>query len=262
MNAQIEGKTFIITGASGGIGQAMCSAFLAEGARIVAHYHSNSTAIDSLMKDQPDHVLGVQADLRVESEVESMIQRAIDYFTVIDGIVVNAGVSVMEGVDIVDMSLAQWRSTHAADLDSAFLTCRSYLKHVRERGLGEPSIVLIGSTAALFGEAGNADYASAKAAMTHGMTLSLKNEIVRIAPHGRVNCVCPGWVATPMAAAVAADPAVMKGVCATRAHNDIAKPEDIAHTSVFLSSSKLARHITGAIIPVHGGMEGRLLRKP
>ena len=57
----------------------------------------------------------------------------------------------------------------------------------------------MGSTAGIYGEAGHADYASAKSAIVRGLLLSLKNEVVRVAPLGRVNAVCPGWVRTPMA---------------------------------------------------------------
>ena len=69
------------------------------------------------------------------------------------------------------------------------------------------NLVLVGSTAAVFGEAGHADYAASKQQSRHGLTRSLKNEIARLAPHtrndrgGRVNCVCPGWTVVPRLAA-------------------------------------------------------------
>ncbi|KAJ7234607.1 hypothetical protein B0H12DRAFT_1238986 [Mycena haematopus] len=59
------------------------------------------------------------------------------------------------------------------------------------------AITFVGSTAGKYGEAGHADYAASKSALMYGFMLSLKNEIVRIAPKGRVNCVAPGWVRTP-----------------------------------------------------------------
>jgi len=119
--------------------------------------------------------------------------------------------------------------------------------------------VLVASTAALFGEAEHADYAAAKAAMAYGLTRSLKNEIVRLAPRGRVNCVCPGWTRTPMAAYGLADAAALARVQATMALRKIAEPEDVAGLIVFLTAERLAGHISGAIVPVAGGMEGRLL---
>jgi 3-oxoacyl-[acyl-carrier protein] reductase len=157
------------------------------------------------------------------------------------------------------MTLAQWRETLEADLTSAFLTCRAFLRHLADVPRETASIVLVGSTAALFGEADHADYAAAKAGMVYGLTRSLKNEIVRLAPRGRVNCVCPGWTDTPMAAGHADDPEVVRRVTSTMALRKIAQPEDVARAVVFLTSDVSAGHISGAIIPVAGGMEGRLL---
>ena len=79
--------------------------------------------------------------------------------------------------------------------DGDLLTARAFLREVERNGHG--SLVLVGSTAGLFGEAGHADYAAAKSAIVHGLLLSLKNEIVRIAPRGRVNCVAPGGPSRP-----------------------------------------------------------------
>jgi 3-oxoacyl-[acyl-carrier protein] reductase len=128
--------------------------------------------------------------------------------------------------------------------------------------------VLIASTAAVFGEAGHVDYAAAKAAMAFGLTRSLKNEIARIAPHtraycgGRVNCVCPGWTLIPRTAPRLRNTAMVRKVLATMALPQIARPEDIADLVVFLSSDRLARHVTGQTILVAGGMEGRWLWQP
>ncbi len=79
----------------------------------------------------------------------------------------------------------------AENLDSVFLTCRAFLRHVATTGTG--SLVIVSSTAGLFGEAGHSDYAAAKGALASGFVKSLKNELGRIAPLARVNVVCPGW---------------------------------------------------------------------
>jgi NAD(P)-dependent dehydrogenase (short-subunit alcohol dehydrogenase family) len=177
----------------------------------------------------------------------------------LDGVVVNAGIWVEEDVPLHTMTLAQWEGTLAADLTSAFLTCRGFLRHLAALPRDDASIVLVASTAGLFGEAGHADYAAAKAAMAHGLTASLKNEIVALAPRGRVNCVCPGWVRTPMAEPALADPATLEHATATMALRKVAEPEDVARAVVYLSSAALSGHVSGTILPVAGGMEGRLL---
>ncbi len=130
------------------------------------------------------------------------------------------------------------------------------------------NIVLIGSTAGVFGEAGHADYASAKSALSHGLTLTLKNELARLAPHtrdycgGRVNCVCPGWVVSPMSRGALARTADVGRVTATMALPQLARPDDVANAAVFLASDRLARHITGQVLMLAGGMEGRLIWQP
>jgi len=151
-------------------------------------------------------------------------------------------------------------------LASAFLSLRDFFCIVAKQKRG--NAVLIASTAAIFGEAGHADYASAKAAMAFGLARTLKNEISRIAPHtanycgGRVNCICPGWTVVPRTARKLKDAVKVRRIAATMALPQVARPEDIANAAVFLSSDRLARHITGQTLVIAGGMEGRLLWEP
>lgn len=258
MNGTSHDQVVLITGASGGIGQATARAFAAEGARLALHYHSQPDAVATLQRDLDVPTIAVGADLRDEAAAEAMFRTVLATFPRIDTLVVNAGIWPPDSVPLHAMTLDQWEGTMQADLTSAFLCCRAFLRHMAEVPREAASIVLIGSTAALFGEAGHADYAAAKAALTYGLTLSLKNEIVRLAPRGRVNCVCPGWTATPMAAGQI-DPASLARVTATMPLRKIASPEDIAEAIAFLASDRRAGHISGMILPVAGGMEGRLL---
>jgi NAD(P)-dependent dehydrogenase (short-subunit alcohol dehydrogenase family) len=90
-----------------------------------------------------------------------------------------------------------------SNLTSSFLVCREYLRRLRaapDSVKALANIILIGSTAGKFGELGHADYAASKSALQYGLTRTLKNEIVKLAPRGRVNTVAPGWTRTPMAA--------------------------------------------------------------
>lgn len=249
----------LITGASGGIGLATARAFAAEGAALALHYHTQAEPVEALRRELTVPSVAVRADLRDESQTEKLFQAVLESIPRIDAVVVNAGVWNPATAPLHEMSVEQWRTTLDADLTSVFLTCRAFLRHLVEVPRESASIVLVGSTAALFGEAGHADYAAAKAAMAYGLTRTLKNEIVRLAPRGRVNCVCPGWTATPMSAAAIDDPEAVDRATRTMPLRKIATPEDIASAIVFLSSERLAGHISGAILPVAGGMEGRLL---
>jgi 3-oxoacyl-[acyl-carrier protein] reductase len=258
MNANLFEQCVLITGASGGIGLATAQAFAEEGARLVLHYHTRAEPLEELQPRLGVPSVAVQADLRDEAQVERLFTAALEKFPRVDIVVVNAGAWNDRPRPLHDMSLDQWRQTQEADLTSAFLTCRTFLRHLAAVPRESAALVLVGSTAALFGEADHADYSAAKAALTYGLTRSLKNEIVRLAPRGRVNCVCPGWTRTPMAAA-GLDPVSQRRAEATMALQKIAEPYDVATAIVFLASERLAGHISGAILPIAGGMEGRLL---
>jgi NAD(P)-dependent dehydrogenase (short-subunit alcohol dehydrogenase family) len=259
MDTGLQDKHILITGASGGIGQAVARAFAACGTRLLLHYHTNRPSVEALCGELNASARPLQADLRDEDSVVALFQEALAAAGPIDGVVVNAGIWPEDDVAVADMTVQRWRATIDADLFSAFLTCREYLRHLARVPRRQASIVLIGSTAALFGEAGHADYAAAKAAVVHGLTLTLKNEIVRLAPEGRVNCVCPGWTDTPMSAAALQDPGAVARATATMPMRKIARPEDVAGAVVMLSSPLLAGHISGAILPIAGGMEGRII---
>jgi 3-oxoacyl-[acyl-carrier protein] reductase len=118
--------------------------------------------------------------------------------------------------------------------------------------------VLVGSTAGRFGEAGHSDYAAAKSAIQVGLLLSLKNEIVRVALNGRVNAVAPGWTYSPMTRG-SLDEDVVERVTRTMALRKVATSDDIARAVVVLASDELSGHITGEVVTVAGGMEGRTI---
>ena len=140
--------------------------------------------------------------------------------------------------------------------EASTTTARAFLREVERNGGG--NLVLVGSTAGRFGEAGHADYAAAKSAIQVGLLLSLKNEIVRIAPRSRVNAVAPGWTYSPMTRG-ALDDSLVRGISRTMALRKVAVADDIACAIVVLASDELSGHITGELVTVAGGMEGRTI---
>jgi 3-oxoacyl-[acyl-carrier protein] reductase len=254
MELGLEGTAALVTGGAGGIGSATARALAAEGVRVAVHYHSSAAAAEQLAAEIGG--VALQADLRDEAAADGLIPAAVQALGRLDACVANAGTWDPEDVPVARMSLERWRSTVDANLTATFLTARAYLRHVEATAAG--SLVLVGSTSGIFGEAGHADYSSSKAGITYGLLPSLKNEIVGNAPEGRVNLVAPGWTVTPMTEKELTQETVDR-VTATMALRKVATAEDIARAIVFLCSPVAAGHVSGQVITVAGGMEGRLL---
>ena len=257
MDTGLEGKGVIVTGGAGGIGTEVVRAFAAEGATVAVHYRSSEERAIALAGKVAG--VAVRADLTNEGEADSLVPRALEKLGRVDVLVANAGRWPSEDEPVWEMSYDRWRATIASNLDSVFLSCRSFLRHVATTGTG--NIVIVSSTAGLFGEAGHSDYAAAKAALIDGLAKSLKNEIVRVAPRGRVNVVCPGWTRTEMAREALEDPTLETRVTRTMALAKIGTPQDVARVIVSLASDEISGHVTGQVVTVAGGMEGRVLRE-
>ncbi|HEV2711912.1 MAG TPA: SDR family oxidoreductase [Gaiellaceae bacterium] len=248
METGLRGKRVLVTGASGGIGSACVRAFLDEGADVVAHYHRARERAEAL-----GDVQLVQADLTQEQEAERLFAEAGE----LDVCAAVAGVWPREDVPLWELPLDRWERTLRENLTATFLTARGFLRGVSRRGHG--NLVLTGSTAGIYGEAGHADYAAAKSAVAHGLLLSLKNEVVRVAARARVNAVCPGWTASPMTREELKDPTLVERVTRTMPLRKVAVPEDVARQVVVLASDEISGHVTGQVVTIAGGMEGRVL---
>lgn len=242
----------LVAGASGGIGAACARAFAGEGARVVVHYHRGADRARALAEEVGG--TAARADLTVEADVERLFSEARGALGKIDVCAAVQGVWPREDVPVWELPLGRWEDTLRQNLTSVFLVARGFLREVERSGRG--SLVLVGSTAGVFGEAGHADYAAAKSALLGGLLLSLKNEITRIAPLGRVNAVAPGWTESPMTRGLV-DPETVRAVSRTMALRKVARPEDVAAQVVTLASDTISGHVSGQVVVVAGGMEGR-----
>ncbi|MDQ3983511.1 MAG: SDR family oxidoreductase, partial [Actinomycetota bacterium] len=234
MDTGLDGKGVLVTGGAGGIGSAICRAFAAEGARVGIHYLSSGDRAHALAREVDG--VPLRADLTNEEEVDALVPEAVTKLGRLDVLVANAGRWPSDDEPVWTMGLDRWRATMAANLDSGFLSCRAFLRHVESEKTG--AIVIVSSTAGLIGEAGHSDYAAAKSALAGGFLKSLKNEITRIAPRGRVNVVCPGWTETQMARDALAEPGFVDRITRTMALRKVGRAEDVARVVVALASDE------------------------
>lgn len=266
MDLALSGSVVVITGASGGIGWACATMLAREGASLVLVAGSRLVELEQMVAEAgfDERALCLAADVRDAGETERVFLAAEARFGRVDAVVACAGVWPVDERRADAMDVDQARRTLDINLGGAFVSCRALMKSLgrcgpRGDGAGA-SIVLVGSTAGRFGEAGHADYAMSKAGLT-GLMLSIKNEIVALDPWARVNLVEPGWTATPMAAEALEVPGAIERTVRTMPLAQIAHPDDVASAVAFFLSPRAARHLSGQTLTVAGGMEGRVLRE-
>jgi 3-oxoacyl-[acyl-carrier protein] reductase len=252
MQTGLAGKRVLVTGASGGIGSACARAFAAEGAEVIVHFHRGKERAEELAAGLGGGATVVGADLTREDEVDRLFEAAGS----LDVCAAVAGAWPSEDLPLWELPLERWRDTLDANLTATFLTARGFLRQLE----GDGALILVGSTAGVVGEAGHADYAAAKSAILGGLLLSLKNEAVRKSPLVRVNAVAPGWTESPMTRGHVSEEQVRR-ISRTMALRKVAQPEDVANQVVVLASPVLSGHVTGQVVTVAGGMEGRVVHE-
>jgi len=225
---------------------------------------NDTTATDEISFGDND-ILAAQvsillsADLLVVlSDVDALFTTAVERYGSVDVCVCNAAI-YSPPAPAVDIDADRFRRIVETNLTGTFLVARAFLRQVARQGSG--NLILVGSTAGIFGEEGQADYAATKAALTGGLLPTLKNEIARLAPRGRVNAVCPGWTETEMAAPALTEPGRLERITQTMPMRKVAQPDDVAWQIVVLASDRLSGHVSGQVVVVAGGMEGRLLHE-
>ncbi len=255
MELGLEGARVLVTGGAGGIGAEICRGFAREGATVAVHYLTSPGPADALAAEIGG--IAVAADLTDGDAADAMFASVVDQLGGLDICVANAGRYPGEDTPIWEITSQRWRTTLDDNLTTTFHTARGFLHHATTTKMG--SLVLVGSTAGQFGEAGSSDYAAAKGAINTGLLLSIKNEAARIGDGVRVNAVAPGWTITPKREAVGVDAEQVERATATMARKQLGTPRDVAYQVLVLASDRASAHQTGQIVTVAGGMEGRLI---
>jgi citronellol/citronellal dehydrogenase len=246
IDGELSGKTLLVTGSSTGIGRSLALALARQGARVVVNGRSAErlvpvkTEIEGIGAD----VLAIEADVRVPEAVDHLMAETIGTFGSLDGVVHSAGGTFNAPAE--EITPKGWNTVIAENLSAAFLVARGAFPHLRDRPSG--GIVFIGSIAGVEPGPGHVHYSVAKAGVVH-MTKVLAYEWGKYGI--RVNCICPGAIATPISAFVGR-PEMEERWRRRVPLGFLGEPDDItAMTLVLLGSG--SRYTTGAVIRVDGG---------
>lgn len=246
----LKGKTVIITGGRQGMGKADALAFAGSGAKVTVADISQEDCqlvVDEIEKNGGE-ALAVKCDVTNGKEVEEMIRKTVEKFGRLDILVNNAGICQFK--PFLELTEEEWQRTLDINLKGYFLCAKAAAKEMAKQKSG--AIVNIASVVMGqmgMGMAGLAHYSASKggiAALTKTLALELA------AYNIRVNAIAPGAIDTPMAASTKTDPKILEQTLAMIPMRRMGKPEEIASTVLFLSSSA-SSYITGSIVVVDGG---------
>lgn len=245
----LKDQVAIVTGGTAGIGKAIALMFARNGAKVAifgTNEERGKQVLDEIQQatGQNDRSQFFKVDVANTQAVEVTIQQVITSFGNVDILINNAGVT--RDQLLMKMTEEDWDTVLAVNVKSCYNTCKALVRPMMKARKG--SIVNISSVVGLTGNIGQANYAASKAAII-GLTKALAKEFASRSI--RVNCVCPGFIETPMTAALT--DVQKEGLLDKIPLGRMGTPDEIASLVLFLSSS-LSSYITGQVVVADGGM--------
>lgn len=244
---ELSGKVALVTGGGRGIGKAIVRELASQGADVVISDIDLTSAEQVATEVNSTYgvrSIGLQADVANASEVEAMVEKAVEVMGKIDILINNAGIT--RDTLLIRMDEKDWDLVLAVNLKGAFLCTRAVSRYMMKQRSGK--IVNISSVVGLMGNAGQANYSASKAGLL-GLTKSVAKELA--GRNIQVNAVAPGFIETEMTAHLPQE--VKEAFMSQIPMKRPGKPEDVARVVGFLVSSA-ADYVTGQVIPVDGGM--------
>lgn len=246
--SRLAGRVAFITGAASGIGGACAERFAREGASIAGLdvQKPPDAAWRKVVESAPDAVF-LEADVRDEPSIERAVATAVERFGRIDVLVNAAGVLGVGGVDALEA--AEWDRIVDVNLKGTYLVSKHVLRCMLARHSG--SVIHVASVEGLVGMSQQAAYNASKG----GVVMLTRNMAADYGPLGiRVNCLCPGYIETPMTAMLS-EPgleAIREQFVQAHLLGRSGRPEEVAAAALFLASED-ASFVTGAALVVDGG---------
>ena len=242
---KLLGKKVLITGAAAGIGRAIATRFADEGASLVG-VDIDSAGLETTVRalqGRPGRILGLYADLGIPEDIERVAKDAIGQLQGLDILVNNAGVNASGSVDTV--TLADWNRVIAVNLTSMFLLSKAVWASFSSQTQGV--ILNMSSIMGLTGARNNFAYCTSKAAII-GLTRSIAADGAALGI--RVNCICPGYVNTPIMDR-AHSKEFQDRICAQIPMGRMASPQEVASAALYLASDD-ASYTTGSVLVLDG----------
>lgn len=246
-NKILMGKNAVVTGASRGLGRAIAVKLAELGANVILNYRSSANSVEEVVKaieEKGVKALAVQGDVSSFEDAKKIIDAAVENFGSIDILVNNAGIT-RDGL-LMRMKEEDFDNVIEVNLKGVFNCTRHAVPRMMKQRSGR--IINISSVVGLAGNAGQANYAAAKAGII-GFTKSTAKEI---ASRGiTVNAIAPGFIQTDMTDVLSDK--VKETIMSNIPLKKLGEPEDVAETTAFLASPA-GKYITGQVISVDGGM--------
>lgn len=244
---RLKDKVAIITGAASGIGKATAMLFAEHGAKVViADINENgaSQTFDTI-RDAGNEAIYVQTDVTISENTKRMVQETVSTYGKLDILFNNAGIAMR--LPVGELPEADWHRCLDVNLTGVYLCAKAVIPEMQKNGGG--SIINMSSIYGIVGADVRAAYVASKGGVTNltrGMALDYAQDNIR------VNCICPGFVETPLVAGVIRTPEEYRALADKHPMRRLGQPEEIAYGALYLASDDSA-FVTGIALPIDGG---------
>ena len=244
---RLKDKVAIITGAASGIGKATAKLFAEHGAKVVVadiDKHGGNQTVHNI-KENGNEAIFIHTDVTIKMQTKQMVAQTVNTYAKLDILFNNAGIAMR--LPVAELPEADWHRCLDVNLTGVFLCAKAAIPAMQRNSGG--SIINMSSIYGIVGADVRAAYVASKGAVTNltrGMALDYAQDNIR------VNCICPGFVETPLVAGVIKTPEEYQQLADKHPMRRLAQPEEIAYGALYLASDESA-FVTGIALPIDGG---------